>query len=80
MHPPDDDDVVTLDPDDDDEFEEEDFAPGPDERDMDLLDGSWEDRYYSGQTSRIDWGTVALAIALIAAISLVLPGLLVMIG
>ncbi|GIW19546.1 hypothetical protein [Tepidiforma sp.] len=69
---PDDDDRIPLgrDPDDDRDL-------GPDERDRDLLDGSWEQKYYSGQLRTRDWNTVALGIAIIVVIALVLPMLLV---
>jgi hypothetical protein len=75
---PNDEDVISLGPDDDEDEEfGDDFAPGPDERDMDLLDGTWEERYYAGQARGLDWGTIALAIALLVVIALVLPGVLV---
>lgn len=50
---------------------------GPDERDRDLLDGSWEEKYYSGRVRSIDWTTIGVALGLLAVIGLVLPGLLV---
>lgn len=81
MQPPDDEDVISLGPDEDEDDEfYDDFAPGPDERDMDLLDGSWEEDYYAGQAGSRDWSAVALGIALIVVIAMVVPGLLVVIG
>lgn len=79
MHPRDDEDTINLGLDDEDEeyWDEEEDAPGPDERDIDLLDGRWEERYYSGQERVRDWGTIGLAVAIVAALSLILPGLLV---
>ncbi|MDZ7728960.1 MAG: hypothetical protein U5Q44_12605 [Dehalococcoidia bacterium] len=79
MHPRDDEDTINLGLDDEDEeyWDEEEDAPGPDERDIDLLDGRWEERYYSGQERTRDWGTIGLAVAIVAAASLILPGLLV---
>ncbi|MEO6398379.1 MAG: hypothetical protein ABIP13_07910 [Tepidiformaceae bacterium] len=72
------------------EFDEEDRIPlgadpdaepgpslGPDERDMDLMDGSWEQRYYSGQERTRDWSTIGMAIALVVLVSLVVPMVLV---
>ncbi len=56
---------------------EDDRDLGPDDRDRDLMDGSWEQRYYSGQLRTRDWNTIALGIALIVVIALVLPMLLV---
>ena len=52
-------------------------APGPDERDMDLLDGSWEARHYSGQTRQRDWQNIGIGIGLLVLIALILPAILV---
>ncbi len=73
-----------------DEFDEEDRIPlgadpeaeagpdlGPDERDMDLLDGTWEQRYYAGHERTRDWNTIGVAIALIVLASLIVPMFLV---
>jgi len=57
--------------------DDEDFAPGPDERDMDLMDGSWEQRYYAGQHRSRDWNSIGIGVALLVIIGLVLPGILV---
>ncbi len=81
----DDEDVIPLGLDEDDEaFDEEwdedgGFAPGPDERDRDLMDGTWERRQESGKGGR-DWNTIGLAIGIIAVIAMVLPGILVLLG
>lgn len=77
-------------PDERDEFDEEDRIPlganpdadggpdlGPDERDMDLMDGSWEQRYYSGKERGRDWGTIGVGLGLLVLISLVVPMFLV---
>ena len=63
----------------DDEWDGDDeaFAPGPDERDRDLLDGSWEERYYAGRARRRDWSAVGVGITLLILLALVLPILLV---
>ncbi len=68
-------------PNDEEEFEEEfgddELDLGPDERDLDLLDGSWEERYYSGRIRQRDWQGVWVGLALLALMGLVIPGLLV---
>lgn len=51
---------------------------GPDERDMDLLDGSWEQRYYAGQTRTRDWQAITAAVGVLVLIGLILPLLLVL--
>lgn len=50
---------------------------GPDERDADLLDGTWEQRYYSGRARPRDWSGVYLGLALLIVLAFVLPMLLV---
>jgi hypothetical protein len=63
--------------DDEDEDDEDDLDDGfegpdlgPDERDMDLLDGSWEERYYAGRLRQRDWSTVLLGLALLALLGM----------
>lgn len=51
---------------------------GPDERDMDLIDGTWEERYYTGRVHQRDWSNVFLAIGLLVVLSLVLPAFMVL--
>jgi hypothetical protein len=46
---------------------------GPDERDADLMDGSWETRYYTGQTRSRDWNAVGIGIGLLLVTALVVP-------
>lgn len=53
---------------------------GPDERDMDLIDGTWEGEYYAGRKKRRDWQSVGLAIGLLIVIALLLPGVLAVTG
>ena len=53
-------------------------APGPDERDLDLLDGSWEQQYYSGEIRTRDWNAVGVGVALLVIASLVIPMFLVL--
>lgn len=58
----------------------EDENLGPDERDMDLIDGTWEGEYYSGRKKRRDWRSVGLAIGLLIVIAMLLPGILAVTG
>ena len=62
-----------------DEFEDEDDIPnlGPDDRDRDLMDGSWEAEHYSGRRRTRDWSSITAGVALLIVIALVLPMLLV---
>lgn len=79
--PDDDEDVISLGLDEDEEWEDDvEDAPGPDERDMDLLDGTWEEKYYSQRGPGRDWNSIALAIGIIVIIAMVLPGLLVVLN
>jgi len=50
---------------------------GPDDRDRDLMDGSWEQQYYSGRMRSIDWHNVTIAIGLLALLGITLPAILV---
>lgn len=50
---------------------------GPDERDLDLLDGSWERRHYGGQVKHRDWTTIGIGLGLMALAGMVVPMLLV---
>lgn len=50
---------------------------GPDERDLDLIDGSWERRYYGGRVKHRDWTTIGVGLGLMALAGMVLPMLLV---
>lgn len=49
---------------------------GPDERDRDLLDGSWEQEYYSGRQKVRDWNAVMVGVALLVVAAMVIPMLL----
>ncbi|HQW51410.1 MAG TPA: hypothetical protein PL082_05090 [Tepidiformaceae bacterium] len=53
-------------------------APGPDERDLDLMDGRWEQEYYSGRIRTRDWNAVGVGVALLVIASLVIPMFLVL--
>jgi hypothetical protein len=45
---------------------------GPDERDMDLLDGSWEAEYYSGRHRSRNWNAIMLGLALLVVLGLLI--------
>lgn len=56
-----------------DDGSDDDVDLGPDERDADLMDGRWEDRYYSGQVRQRDWNAIYLAVGLVIVVALMLP-------
>ena len=64
----------------DDEFEEDEVDLGPDERDLDLLDGSWEEEYYAGRLRTRDWSSIGAGVALLALIGLLVPMILVLVN
>lgn len=64
------------DPDEAEEAYEDDADLGPDERDADLMDGRWEDRYYSGQVRKRDWNSIYLAVGLVVVMAMLLPMIL----
>ncbi len=51
---------------------------GPDERDLDLMDGSWEHDYYSGRMKTRDWNAVLIGFAILVVAAMVVPMLLVL--
>jgi hypothetical protein len=66
-----------------DEEDEQDDWPeekdlGPDERDRDLMDGTWEQEYYSGRAKTRDWNAITAGVALLVLIAIVLPMFLVL--
>ncbi len=50
---------------------------GPDERDLDLLDGTWEQRYYRGQTRQRDWTSINIGLSLVILMAIIIPAILV---
>ncbi|MEO8539690.1 MAG: hypothetical protein ABI577_08110 [bacterium] len=58
---------------DDDQTPLGDDAPGPDERDLDLMDGSWEQEYYSGRVKTRNWNAIGAGIALLVLAGLLVP-------
>jgi hypothetical protein len=80
MSRPEEEDVFALGLDDeanDGEWDDEDSAPGPDERDMDLMDGSWEQKYYTGRQRSVDWNTILVGMGLLALAGMLIPVFLV---
>ncbi len=65
---------------DEDDFEDDDDGVdlGPDERDLDLMDGSWEQAYYSGRVKTRNWNAIGAGIALVVVASLVIPMIMVL--
>lgn len=51
---------------------EDDDAPdlGPDERDRDLLDGTWEEDYYAGRIRTRDWRGITVGISLLVLVAM----------
>jgi hypothetical protein len=45
---------------------------GPDERDMDLLDGTWEEDFYAGRVRTRDWRGITIGISLLVIAAMVL--------
>ncbi len=63
-----------------DDYEDEDdgLILGPDERDRDLLDGTWEQEYYASERRPPrDWNAIGVGIALLLLMGLILPTLLI---
>lgn len=50
---------------------------GPDEHDRDLMDGSWEERYYAGRIRSRDWQGVMVGLGLLALLGILIPVFLV---
>lgn len=53
--------------------ERDDRDLGPDERDRDLMDGSWEQEYYSGGRRSVDWHAVTVGLGLLVLLGLLVP-------
>jgi hypothetical protein len=51
---------------------------GPDERDRDLMDGTWEAEHYSGRQKTRDWNTITAGVAVIVLMALIVPMFLVL--
>lgn len=51
---------------------------GPDENDRDLLDGSWEERYYQGRNRSRDWNGIMTGLGLLVLLGMLLPALVVL--
>jgi hypothetical protein len=46
---------------------------GPDERDRDLLDGSWEQEHYAGRQKRRDWNAILVGVSLLVLLAMLIP-------
>jgi len=67
----------------DEEEEEDDAIPlddfvegpdlGPDERDRDLMDGTWERDYYGGKLKSVNWNAIVVAVSLLILAGLIVP-------
>lgn len=51
-------------------------APGPDDRDRDLMDGSWEAEYYSGKIKTRNWNAIGAGIAILVLAGFIVPMIL----
>lgn len=50
---------------------------GPDARDADLMDGTWEQGYYARQRRSRDWTGIMTGLGLLVLLGMLLPALLV---
>lgn len=66
--------TIAGDPEEPDDYRDD--APGPDERDLDLMDGSWEQEYYSGRRRTRNWNAIGVGIAILVIAGLVVPMIL----
>jgi len=46
---------------------------GPDERDRDLMDGTWERDYYGGKLRSVNWNAIVVAVSLLVLAGLIVP-------
>lgn len=51
---------------------------GPDEHDRDLMDGSWEERYYQGRHRTRDWNGIMTGLGLLVLLGMLVPALVVL--
>ena len=51
----------------------EDRDLGPDERDRDLIDGTWEQDFYAGRQRSIDWHAVMVGLGLLVLLGMLIP-------
>jgi hypothetical protein len=61
-----------------DDLEEEGIDLGPDDRDRDLMDGTWAQKYYSGKMKSRNWNAITAGVALVVVASLIIPMLMVL--
>lgn len=53
-----------------------DTAPGPDERDRDLMDGTWEQENPGGVKPPRDWRSIQIGVLILLILSAILPAFL----
>ena len=58
-------------------FDAEERNLGPDERDRDLMDGTWEQEHYSGRMKTRDWNAITAGVALLVLLAFLIPMVLV---
>lgn len=46
---------------------------GPDERDLDLMDGSWEQEYYAGRLKTRNWNAIGAGVAIVVLGAILVP-------
>jgi hypothetical protein len=46
---------------------------GPDERDADLMDGTWEQDYYAGRVQQRNWGAIMMGLSLLLLLAILIP-------
>lgn len=46
---------------------------GPDERDADLMDGTWEHNYYAGRIKQRNWGAIMMGLSLLLLLAILVP-------
>lgn len=56
-------------------YDEDDDGPdlGPDERDLDLMDGSWEQEYYAGRLKTRNWNAIGAGVAIVVLAAILVP-------
>jgi hypothetical protein len=55
------------------EDDDEDGPDGPDERDLDLMDGSWEQEYYAGRLKTRNWNAIGAGVAIVVLAAILVP-------
>jgi hypothetical protein len=66
-------DRIPLGLDDDEDASGDGSTLGPDERDLDLMDGTWEQDYYAGRQKTRDWNAILVGVSLLILIAILIP-------